>query len=148
MSAPPEGGKANAAVEKTLAHAIGVPKSAVRVVRGHSSRVKQVEIDADEGGGDACARRAGAGSVRARMPHGSRRYGVLAGRLTVFACLRYHPPALARRLRAARRMREAMTGTSRSEARPSASGNGESPRERPVEDHPISPGPRRRASVG
>jgi uncharacterized protein (TIGR00251 family) len=48
VTAPPEAGKANAAVEKTVAAALGLPKSAVRVVRGHSSRSKQVEIEADD----------------------------------------------------------------------------------------------------
>ncbi len=48
VSAPPEAGKANAAVEKTIAAALGVPKSTVRVVRGHSSRSKLVEIEADD----------------------------------------------------------------------------------------------------
>ena len=47
VTAPPEGGKANGGVEKTIARALGVPRSAVRVVRGHSARVKQVEIDAE-----------------------------------------------------------------------------------------------------
>lgn len=45
VSVAPEGGKANAAVERVLAEALGVPKSAVSVVRGHASRIKQVEIE-------------------------------------------------------------------------------------------------------
>ncbi len=45
VTAPPEGGKANAAVCKTLAAALGVPKSAVRVLRGETSRHKSVEIE-------------------------------------------------------------------------------------------------------
>lgn len=45
VTAPPEDGKANAAVEKVVASAFKVPKSAVRVVRGHSSRTKMLEID-------------------------------------------------------------------------------------------------------
>jgi len=48
VTASPEGGKANAAVERTLAEALGVPRSAVRVVRGHTARVKQLEIDAEQ----------------------------------------------------------------------------------------------------
>lgn len=44
-SVAPEGGKANSAVERVLAQALGVPKSSVSVVRGHTSRMKQVEID-------------------------------------------------------------------------------------------------------
>jgi len=45
VTAPPEGGKANTAVEKVLAAALGVPKSAASVVRGHTARVKTVEVD-------------------------------------------------------------------------------------------------------
>ncbi len=45
VTAAPEGGKANAAVAAVLAKALGVPKSAVRVVRGGTSRHKQVEVD-------------------------------------------------------------------------------------------------------
>ena len=45
VTAAPEGGKANAAVALVLADALGVPKSAVRVVRGETSRHKQVEVD-------------------------------------------------------------------------------------------------------
>lgn len=45
VTAAPEGGKANGAVEKVLASALGVPKSRVSVVRGHTARIKQVEID-------------------------------------------------------------------------------------------------------
>jgi len=48
VTAAPDGGKANAAVEKTIAAALGLPKSSVNVVRGHASRVKQLEVDADE----------------------------------------------------------------------------------------------------
>jgi uncharacterized protein (TIGR00251 family) len=43
VTVAPEGGKANAAVCKVLAKALGVPKSAVRVLRGDTSRHKQVE---------------------------------------------------------------------------------------------------------
>lgn len=45
VTSAPEAGKANAAVERTVAQALGVPKSSVRVVRGHTSRLKQLEID-------------------------------------------------------------------------------------------------------
>lgn len=44
VTAAPEGGKANGAVEKVIAARLGVPKSAVQVVRGHTARVKAVEI--------------------------------------------------------------------------------------------------------
>lgn len=45
VTAPPEGGKANAAVCALLADVLRVPKRAVRVVRGGQSRHKQIEID-------------------------------------------------------------------------------------------------------
>lgn len=45
VTVPPEGGRANAAACELLARSLGVPKSAVRVVRGESARHKQVEID-------------------------------------------------------------------------------------------------------
>lgn len=45
VTAPPEGGKANAAVVAVLASAFGVPRSAVRVVRGASGRHKMFEVD-------------------------------------------------------------------------------------------------------
>ena len=41
----PENGRANAAAAKLLASELGVPKSAVSVVRGHKSRHKQVLIE-------------------------------------------------------------------------------------------------------
>lgn len=44
VTSPPEGGKANAAVCKVVAKALGVPKSAVHVVRGDVSRHKQIEV--------------------------------------------------------------------------------------------------------
>ena len=47
VTAPPEGGKANEAVCRTIAAAVGLPKSGVRVARGEASRHKSVEIDAD-----------------------------------------------------------------------------------------------------
>ena len=45
VTAAPEGGKANAAACALVAGALGVPKSAVRVVRGQTSRHKQLEVD-------------------------------------------------------------------------------------------------------
>lgn len=44
VTAPPEGGKANAAVCRVLSDVLGVPKSSVAVVRGHGARHKQVEV--------------------------------------------------------------------------------------------------------
>jgi uncharacterized protein len=58
VSAPPVDGKANAAVCALLANAAGVPKGAVRVVRGETSRDKRVEI---AGGVDERAVRAALG---------------------------------------------------------------------------------------
>lgn len=44
VTAAPEGGRANAAACAVLAKELGVPKSAVRVIRGDVSRHKQVEV--------------------------------------------------------------------------------------------------------
>lgn len=57
VTAPPVDGKANAALCALLAKAAGVPKGAVRVVRGETSRDKVVRID----GGDEPALRAALG---------------------------------------------------------------------------------------
>lgn len=45
VSAPAEDGKANAAVIEVLAKHFDVPKSSVKIVRGLSSRLKEVEIN-------------------------------------------------------------------------------------------------------
>lgn len=45
VTAAPEHGRANAAVEALLADALGLPKSKVRVVAGMSAKTKRVEID-------------------------------------------------------------------------------------------------------
>lgn len=45
VAAPPEKGRANAAVESLLAEALDVPRSAVTVVVGHGQARKQVEIE-------------------------------------------------------------------------------------------------------
>lgn len=45
VTASPEGGKANAAVTKLLAGAIGVSKSSLLLIRGRSSRYKLFRIE-------------------------------------------------------------------------------------------------------
>ena len=45
VSAPPVDGRANEAVCRLIAERLGVPKSAVQVVRGHTGRDKQVRVD-------------------------------------------------------------------------------------------------------
>jgi uncharacterized protein len=45
VTAAPEGGKATAAACRVVATALGVPKTAVKVARGHASRHKQVEVE-------------------------------------------------------------------------------------------------------
>ena len=45
VSAPPVDGKANQAVTRLIAKALGVGRTSVRVVRGERSRVKVVEVD-------------------------------------------------------------------------------------------------------
>jgi uncharacterized protein YggU (UPF0235/DUF167 family) len=44
VTAPAERGKANAAVETTIAQALGVPKECARVIAGKASPRKVVEI--------------------------------------------------------------------------------------------------------
>jgi uncharacterized protein (TIGR00251 family) len=44
VTSPPDGGRANAAACVLLADALRVPRSAVRVVRGHRSRHKVLEV--------------------------------------------------------------------------------------------------------
>ncbi len=44
VQAPPERGKANAAVVKLLSSATGIPKSAIEVTTGHMSQDKSVTI--------------------------------------------------------------------------------------------------------
>jgi uncharacterized protein (TIGR00251 family) len=45
VSAPPEGGKANAALTRLLAKLMGVAPSKVRIVSGAHSRMKMVEVE-------------------------------------------------------------------------------------------------------
>ena len=50
VAAPPQDGRANAALEALLARALGLSKSAVRVAAGHGAARKRVEIDGLERG--------------------------------------------------------------------------------------------------
>lgn len=45
VTAPPEKGKANAAVVALLAETLGVPRARVRIASGVSSPLKTVEVD-------------------------------------------------------------------------------------------------------
>ena len=47
VAAAPAGGAANAALVKLVARAVGVPKSAVIIVAGETSRIKALEIAGD-----------------------------------------------------------------------------------------------------
>lgn len=47
VSAPPADGQANDAVRDVLAAAFGVRRSAVTIVRGSSSRRKQIRVEGD-----------------------------------------------------------------------------------------------------
>ncbi len=47
VTAPPDAGKANDAVCRAVAAALGIPKSAVSVARGHTSRHKSLRVDAE-----------------------------------------------------------------------------------------------------
>lgn len=49
VRAAPEDGKANTALTKLLAKALGVPASAVSIRAGHKSRLKQVRVEGDPG---------------------------------------------------------------------------------------------------
>ena len=46
VTAPPQGGRANAAVVALLAKTLGVAKSRLQIVRGHGSRDKLVMVEA------------------------------------------------------------------------------------------------------
>ena len=48
VAAPPERGRANAALTGLLARLLGLPKRAVRISAGETSALKTVDIDADE----------------------------------------------------------------------------------------------------
>ncbi len=44
VAAPADAGKANAAAIEAIAGHMGLPKSAVRIVRGHTARLKLIEV--------------------------------------------------------------------------------------------------------
>jgi len=48
VAAPPEDGKANAALIGLLARTLAVRKAAVRIASGATSRLKTIEVDGDE----------------------------------------------------------------------------------------------------
>jgi uncharacterized protein len=51
VTAPPDDGKANAAVARLVARSLGVPKTNVRVVSGATARTKVLEVEGvDEAG--------------------------------------------------------------------------------------------------
>ena len=45
VTAPPEGGRANEAVIALLSSALGIPKSRISILRGHTSRNKVVLVE-------------------------------------------------------------------------------------------------------
>lgn len=45
VTAHPESGRANKACVELLAKELGIPKSRVRIIKGHTSREKYIEID-------------------------------------------------------------------------------------------------------
>ena len=48
VSAPPEDGKANAALIALIARALDVKKASIKIVSGESSRMKLIEVSGDE----------------------------------------------------------------------------------------------------
>jgi hypothetical protein len=47
VSAPPEDGNANKALIALLAKTLGIPKNAIRITAGETSRLKTIQIDGD-----------------------------------------------------------------------------------------------------
>ncbi|WP_330998212.1 DUF167 domain-containing protein [Devosia faecipullorum] len=64
VSAVPDKGKANAAVIMLIAAALGVPKSAIALVSGESSRIKLLAVTGNAG--ELAALAAGLGLHRGR----------------------------------------------------------------------------------
>ena len=65
VSAPPDGGRANAAVEALVAGLLDLPRSAVRVERGATARIKRLRA---EGPPEALAARLAEAVARAAKP--------------------------------------------------------------------------------
>ena len=63
VRAVPEKGKANAAIEKLLAKALGLPGSAVVIEKGETQRIKTVRISADPSIASALEALTGAGNA-------------------------------------------------------------------------------------
>jgi uncharacterized protein (TIGR00251 family) len=59
VHAPPVDGAANAALERVLAEALGVPRTRVRVIRGARSRDKTVRVEGLDADGVRAALRRG-----------------------------------------------------------------------------------------
>jgi|1186.fasta_scaffold77704_1 uncharacterized protein (TIGR00251 family) len=45
VTAPPVDGRANAALTRLIADALGVPRSRVELVKGHAARIKVLRVD-------------------------------------------------------------------------------------------------------
>jgi uncharacterized protein (TIGR00251 family) len=45
LRAPPVDGRANDALRRLLAHRLGVPQSAVRIVSGDTARIKRIRVE-------------------------------------------------------------------------------------------------------
>lgn len=58
VTAPPEGGKANAAIERVVAEALGLPRTAVRVESGATARLKTLRITGIDAAEETAARTA------------------------------------------------------------------------------------------
>ena len=70
MAAPPEDGKANAALVQLLADALGAARRNIRIAAGETSRLKTVEIEGETGALMARLRGAGRGGMSAAIIDG------------------------------------------------------------------------------
>ncbi len=76
VRAVPEKGAANAALERLVADALGVPKRAVQVVAGHGSRLKTVAVEGDADALSRAAEALAASDAAASAPSRPARRGV------------------------------------------------------------------------